>query len=224
MKKKLFFVAFSIILFSLSCNKMAVKRKPIIFEGWLINNHWRPNWLIIGSDTQQVDSVFNSLAPYKFIGSVHVYPVIKKYFITKDMQDIINEYISNYCPSSFMCDSINHVTSDGYFYHFTGYYYEGDITDCCMAQKKDAILFYIGLEEKILQLKVHNKQREQFLADLRLLLELRPFNPPPEEKRRIKSKLSPDKWQLYLERRQKEDTKIRKEIEQVRDFVQKMNR
>lgn len=174
MKKYTIFIVVLLGFVGLSCNRNQQVHQPIIFES---SYHFQfGTTLIIGSDSQRIDSIFNkyfdlALRQVYVADSFGAYSTIRKYYINSNIEKTINNYLLEHHNPKWKCNNVRPLY---YHYRFTCVNKQGILDHYCLItesysnDKDTALVFLKGLEERIEGLTSCHEQCKLFLRDLKL--------------------------------------------------------
>ncbi len=166
-----------LLLFFISCQEKSNSSRPLEFLARRDYSH--TTRLIIGSDTQAVDKAYEeyynltitsepTLSGYQtFMDSVNIEFLLRKYYISKELEKSINNYMIEYCNKSVDCDDPGF---EYYFYEFTHINEHGKSLRCCLKSMEKAKTYYNKLKEIIEQSNNDSIQNKIILSDLHRLI------------------------------------------------------
>jgi len=198
----------------------------------------RYNWdyttdIIIGKDTQTVDSIYNREFNFyytyggrttgdSFSCSLHV----RKYYISRGLNNLIMAYMKDHCDKKVNCDSVgrsNVFVLPEYIYYIKSINKRSNGQQCCMERKQDALVYFIGLKNKIVHSPYYNKQCIFMLKDLRTLFDAERFFPTPEKQLWLLKHATPDDKEDLINRWHYRQERYEKELKEVEDSLYKTN-
>lgn len=201
---------YSLILIAfvaISCNKHQQPQQPLIF-GSSYNYQFNKE-IIIGADTQQVDSIFKKdfdidRSHVWVVGSFGAYSHVRKYYVKPDIQRLINRYIIKHHNPNWKYSTV-HPTA--YNYLFTYQNEQGHLEYSWLNTKSHsddedtALAFFNGLKQEIERSPSCNRQCKLFLRDLELLIKREdfPFLPIQQKiflEKFIETQLTPSQKEL----------------------------
>lgn len=166
-----------IMLFIISCKDS--KDTKVVFN-FISEENLYSYSLILGTDTQKVDSLFNAyynkgiIHSFRMSGNYETYDTItldfhlRKYYIPVELAQILNN-MPNECNLTFNEDSLNHSLGKMYEFRYP------NNKSCFLYHVDDANKYFKQLETKVDKLNISDSNTKFILEDLKALLNFETF-------------------------------------------------
>lgn len=171
---------YSIILLALllvSCKREPIVYEPIVLTGIFYQRPYKRlfNVLILGSDTQAVDSIyeqmyddifpngFRSVPEFAFTDSVLMESYVRKYYIPQALVKDMNNYIMDHCNKEVDYEIVAYRQT---IYKYTVHNRKGKPVECGMNNVDEAKIYNNELKKIIESSLKDTLQRNPLLVDL----------------------------------------------------------
>lgn len=155
-----------IILAFASCKKNNNDSNPLVLSAMLDSRYSLE--LIIGSDTQKVDSLYDDYfnktiryTSYYHNDTLRAEAIISKHYLSNNLMSIINEYINNHRNSNISCDNTFMITTNCILFTYDQ---DNNLVKTCML-RKDLPTFLEGLLNDLKKQPYNNEENYKLLVE-----------------------------------------------------------
>lgn len=175
---------FILFLLFVSCSSTSQSSQPIKF--YAKKDHKYYFRIIIGSDTQTVDKAYEKDYTYllthafllsdnhTFEDSFLVEGMLRKYYVTKDLEKSINFYMFNNYNEKVSCQETWKYPENNYEFTFNGK--KNKPLKFCMNNLEIAKIYFKGLKKVIENSSKDTNQNKEVLFDLNSLINVKAFH------------------------------------------------
>lgn len=173
-------------------------------------NHWDDalfrKTLILGSDTGKVDSMYYSRFKHQPTDS-EKYLIefqYKKHYLPPAIIKTIGNYIKKYSDTA----QCHRLLRNPRFYQFRAYYPHNKDAYYCQSEMDSAVNLYIDIKKELVKQPDYNEETLLFLQDLKALVNTTDFIFSPYLMNILKKRISPEKYQEYVDYEKKKQDKL----------------